>query len=65
MKPAASLPPQLRAAFLDAIEPLEREDRIGELVGAAVQHRAGEREEFLLHRLCVRKRIRLAGGIGA
>src|SRR5882757_9241978 len=50
--------------FLDAVESFQGEDRVGELVGAAVQHRAGEGQEFLRHRLRVRKRSRFAGGIG-
>src|SRR4051812_12103118 len=60
---SALLPPELRG-LLDAIEPLQRQDRIRQLIGAAVQHRAGERQELLLHRLRVRKRIRLAGRVG-
>ena len=44
----------------DAIESLQRQDRIGQLIRAAVQHRAGEGEEFLLHRLRIRKGIRFA-----
>src|SRR4051794_25004718 len=48
------LPPQLRGR-LDAVESLKRQDRVGELIGAAVQHRAGEGKEFLLHRLRVRE----------
>src|SRR5258708_15953519 len=59
----ALLPSQMRG-LLDAIESFQREDRVGELVGAAVQHRAGEGQEFLRHRLRVRKRSRLAGRIG-
>ena len=53
-KQRALLPSQLRGLG-DAIESLQREDRIRELVGAAVQHRAGERQEFLLHRLRIRE----------
>ena len=48
------LPAQLRGLG-DAIESLQREDRIRELVGAAVEDRAGQREEFLLNSLRVRK----------
>ena len=48
------LPSQLRR-LRDAIKSFQREDRIRKLVRAAVQHRAGEGEEFLLHRLRVRE----------
>ena len=48
----------------DAIESFQGQDRIGELIGAVVQHRAGQRQEFLLHRLRVRERGRLARRIG-
>src|ERR1700675_4165087 len=48
------LPAQLRGR-LDAVEPLERQDRIRKLIGAAVEHRAGQRQKLLLHRLRVRK----------
>src|SRR5216683_4097582 len=57
------LPAELRRGG-NAIESLQRENRIRQLVGAAVQHRAGQRQELLRHRLCIRERIRLAGGIG-
>jgi len=48
------LPPELRR-LRDAIESLQREDCVSELVCAAVQHRAREHQEFLLHRLRVRE----------
>jgi hypothetical protein len=44
----ALLPPQ-RGCGCDAVEPLERQDRLGELLGAVLQHRASELQEFLLH----------------
>ena len=59
----ALLPSQL-CRGRDAIESLERKDGAGELLGAALQHRAGQSEEFLRHRLRVRERIRLARGVG-
>ena len=37
------LPSELRC-LSDAIEPLQRKDGIGELVGAGIEHRAGEVE---------------------
>src|SRR6185437_11764140 len=58
----ALLPAQLRR-LLDAIKTLQRQDRISKLIGAAVQDRAGERQKFLLHRLRVGERTRLARGV--
>src|SRR3981189_2397261 len=60
---AVLLPPKLRR-LLDAVESFQRENRVRELLGAAIQHWAGKRQEFLRHRLRIRERIRLAGGIG-
>jgi len=51
---AALLPSEMRRGG-DAIETLQGEDRVGELVGALLQHRAGERQKLLLHRLRVRE----------
>src|SRR5438094_10169718 len=50
------LPSQLRR-LLDAIEPLQREDRVRKLVGAVLKDRTRQGQEFLLHRGCVRERV--------
>jgi hypothetical protein len=57
IKRRALLPPEMRRGF-EAIESLQRQDRVGELVRATIQHLAGERQKFLRHRPRVRKRIR-------
>src|SRR4051812_28645754 len=63
MAQAELLPAEL-GGLLDAVKPLQRQDRIRQLVGAAVQYGTGQRQEFLLHRLGVRESGGLAGGIG-
>src|SRR5262249_42033983 len=55
-------PPQL-GCLRHAPEALQRKDRIRQLIGAAVQHRAGQRQEFLLHGLRIRERARLSGWV--
>src|ERR1700712_2279623 len=47
--------------LLHAVEAFQREDRLRQLIGAAVQYRTGQRQEFLRHRLRVRERAWLAG----
>src|SRR6185312_5918445 len=56
------LPPELRG-LRNPIEAFEREDRVGELLGTAVQHGTRQRQELLLHRLCVGEGVRLAGRV--
>src|SRR5258708_24825213 len=60
---AKLLPPQLRR-LLDPVEPFQRENRIRQLVGAAVQDRARQGQKLLLHHYRVRERIGFAGRIG-
>ena len=50
----ALLPSEMRR-LLDSVKPLQREDRVGKLIGAPVEHRAREGQKFLRHRLRVRK----------
>ena len=57
------LPSKMRRGG-DTVEAFQRQDRVGKLVGAALQYRAGQRQEFLLHRLRVRERGRLARRVG-
>ena len=52
-KASSDLAAGLASGTHDAIESLERKDRIRKLVGAAVQHGASERQKLLLHRLRV------------
>ncbi|MGA8755243.1 MAG: hypothetical protein WB611_02775, partial [Stellaceae bacterium] len=56
------MPAKLRY-LRDVTKPLEREDRVRKLFRPAVQHRAGQRQEFLLHRLSIGERAWLAGRI--
>jgi CubicO group peptidase (beta-lactamase class C family) len=51
---SALLPPQTRRR-LDPVECLQRQDRVGEFFGAAMQHRTGQLQKFLLHRLRIRE----------
>src|SRR3954453_12907441 len=62
--PISPLLPAQLGRLADPIESFQREDRVRQPVGAAIQDRAGKRQEFLRHCLCVRERVRLAGGIG-
>src|SRR3569833_1034500 len=47
----------------NVVEPLQRQDRLGKVLRTRLQHRAGEGEKLLAHRLRSRERGRLAGGI--
>jgi len=59
LEPAPALPATEMGRLLDAVESFQRQNCIGELIGAFVQDRTGQRQEFLRHRFRIWKRRRL------
>jgi hypothetical protein len=51
---AVLLPPEF-GRFADPIEAFQAQDRVRKLIGAAIQYRAGKRQEFLRHRVRIRE----------